>query len=242
MDGSAVLQNENGEVVAIVSNINKKHEQIEPELQLQPLPIDADKLAEHQSPRNILSTTSDQTASILPPSVIAAQNEASMKNEITAQPLAIDTGEQGPINATTALQAQAQQITVASRWSKENRVVLKQLMSSLPPQDIGAALRVILDTFGVESSKLVRRGEYIELDLQEINDDYILDSLWNYCAQMQYNIMNTFQIQQQQAMQYQQQHMMYQQQPMQYVQPYPYPNTIYAPAPEYTQHPNNQNM
>merc|ERR1712204_29080 len=80
----------------------------------------------------------------------------------------------------------------------DNRMILKQLMGSLPPYDIGAALRVILDTFGVESSKLVRRGEYIELDLKAINDDYILDSLWNYCAQMQFNIMSTLQQQQQQ--------------------------------------------
>merc|ERR1712204_1425 len=87
----------------------------------------------------------------------------------------------------------------------DNRMILKQLMGSLPPYDIGAALRVILDTFGVESSKLVRRGEYIELDLKAINDDYILDSLWNYCAQMQFNIMSTLQQQQMQQHAQQQQ-------------------------------------
>merc|ERR1712129_543806 len=75
-------------------------------------------------------------------------------------------------------------------------------------------LRVILDTFGVESSKLVRRGEDIELDLKAINDDYILDSLWNYCAQMQFNIMSTLQQQQmQQHAQQQQVNIIYQ--PMQ---------------------------
>merc|ERR1712129_677765 len=66
-------------------------------------------------------------------------------------------------------------------------------------------LRVILDTFGVESSKLVRRGEDIELDLKAINDDYILDSPWNYCAQMQFNITSTLQQQQMQQHAQQQQ-------------------------------------
>ena len=74
-----------------------------------------------------------------------------------------------------------------SRWTKDHRIQLKQLMSSLPAADIGAALRVILDTYGVEASKLLRRGMTVELDLTDITDDFILDNLWNYCASVQYN-------------------------------------------------------
>jgi len=202
-----------------------------------------------QSPQHLLSTNSDQTASIIAkvlplenahkPSDLTVSTEVPpppppngpITNPTKLNPIApstdtpalIDTTasmtDSSPTQGPSAVPPSAPPTAPAavteadkSRWTKDNRVILKQLMGSLPPHDIGAALRVILDTFGVESSKLVRRGQYVELDLQKINDDYILDSLWNYCAQMQYNIMNTLQAQQQQQIQQQLQFQQMQQQ------------------------------
>lgn len=219
-----------------------------------------DTLPKHvPSPQHLLSTTSDQAASIIPQllplpvdketvstnsaetttNVVTAPNTTTTESTSTQNQPITNTETSAPAKpeptttSTTNLQETATTNTVTavagpapvpsssggaaeeqkdSRWTKENRVILKQLMGSLPPHDIGAALRVILDTFGVESSKLVRRGNYVELDLSKINDDYILDSLWNYCAQMQYNIMNTLQAQQQQQIQQQLQFQQMQQQ------------------------------
>ncbi len=232
LEGNAILQNEQGDVVAIVTDINSKDNMSQENTK--------------QTQQHVLSTDSNQNAEILP-ALIADTTDNVIKSEtdnninpnksdninMKIPSLPIEQSVNNPTSIppeTLPTQQPPQQ--VESRWTKENRIILKQLMGSLPPHDIGAALRVILDTFGVESSKLVRRGEFVELDLQHINDDYILDSLWNYCAQMQFNIMNTLQQQQQpvlpqpvsQQFYYQQpvQQPMYQQMPAQqqiYAQP-----------------------
>ena len=195
IDGNAILHNAQGDVVAIVTDIHKNESTDNPQ----------------QSQQHLLSTNSNQNASILPPliadDVATKSNETDIKKDIVPT-LQIENNEENADsqnienNNETIPENNTEPKAAESRWTKENRILLKQLMGGLPPHDIGAALRVILDTFGVESSKLVRRGEFIELDLREISDDYILDSLWNYCYQMQYNIMNTLQQQQQQQQQF----------------------------------------
>ena len=191
--GNALIQNAQGDVVAIVTDISPKNK--------------ADS-SPNQSPQHLLSTNSNQIGSILPPLIPELNDEKNTESALKPN-LSVNTepNQQNDDNENTdnrdpaKMDNEANKSTSQSRWNKDNRMILKQLMGSLPPYDIGAALRVILDTFGVESSKLVRRGEYIELDLKEINDDYILDSLWNYCAQMQFNIMSTLQQQQLQQQQ-----------------------------------------
>ena len=223
LEGNVILQNEQGTVVAIVTDINNKDNQTQETTK--------------QSQQHYLSTDSNQTAAIIPPLIPDTTD-----NTIKPEKPEIDCNVPGPEKTEenqipipnlvvepeqTAPETQYIPPQIESRWSKENRIVLKQLMGSLPPHDIGAALRVILDTFGVESSKLVRRGEFVELDLQHINDDYILDSLWNYCAQMQFNIMNTFQ----QPMAQMPQQFHYQQQAVP-VQQTMYQQQIYATQPQ----------
>merc|ERR1719384_472562 len=194
IEGNAIIHNAQGDVVAIVTDINKND----------PTESNKNNSAPQQAP-HLLSTNSNQNASILPPLAVdnnVAQNTAIKSDTVVPPNLnnAVSTNNNGA-NSDEIRQNEQTQQPVQSRWTKDNRMILKQLMGSLPPHDIGAALRVILDTFGVESSKLIRRGEFIELDLKAINDDYILDSLWNYCAQMQYNIMSTLTMQQQQQQQ-----------------------------------------
>merc|ERR1719350_1495029 len=183
--GDALIANEQGAVVAIVTDISPSNAN-------QAQSSNTNKSNPSPS-QHLLSTDSQQTASILPPLIPESDAIVNADNE---------NQENVNVNGN---QDQICPPVPESRWNKDNRMILKQLMGSLPPYDIGAALRVILDTFGVESSKLVRRGEYIELDLKAINDDYILDSLWNYCAQMQFNIMSTLQQQQMQQHAQQQQ-------------------------------------
>ena len=250
LEGNAILQNEQGDVVAIVTDINK---------------TDENDIATAQSQQHCLSTDSNQNAEILPP-LIADDIKPDLKEETKIQDIEetkIDGNEMPNLtldqqqmnennnnNMNIPPNMSGSEIPelppqTQSRWTKENRIVLKQLMGSLPPHDIGAALRVILDTYGARASKLIRRGEFVELDLMNVNDDFILDSLWNYCAQMQFNIVNTLQqqqvqsmpqqpqyctyaptpqtpqTQQQQPMYYQQVQFVQQQQPQQYVQQMP---------------------
>eukprot|EP01083_Nonionella_stella_P301008 1030496_1 len=173
VESNTVIQNAKGDVVAIVTDIDKN-----------------ETITNEQNNNENQQSQSRANTDILPPLIVETSDHTETQNAVT-------TNNDNSNNTNC---------DPSSRWSNENRVILKQLMGSLPPHDIGAALRVILDTFGVESSKLVRRGDFIELNLNQINDDYILDSLWNYCAQMQYNIMSTLQMQQQQQQQQQQIH------------------------------------
>ena len=68
-----------------------------------------------------------------------------------------------------------------SRWTRDSRVMLKNLMCQLSREDVGSAFRVVIEAYGVQASKIVRRGDYIELDLNEVDDDFILDNLYEYC-------------------------------------------------------------
>ncbi len=45
-----------------------------------------------------------------------------------------------------------------SRWDKQARVHLRNLMQSLGREDIGSALRVIIDAYGIQGSHIIRRG------------------------------------------------------------------------------------
>merc|ERR1719384_2594780 len=216
IEGNAIIHNAQGDVVAIVTDINKND----------PTESNKNNSAPQQAP-HLLSTNSNQNASILPPLAVdnnVAQNTAIKSDTVVPPNLnnAVSTNNNGA-NSDEIRQNEQTQQPAQSRWTKDNRMILKQLMGSLPPYDIGAALRVILDTFGVESSKLVRRGEFIELDLKAIKDDYILDSLWNYCAQMQFNIMSTLQQQQLQQQQVHYQPMQHQGQGAQMLQCQPAP-------------------
>jgi len=212
------ISNSRGDVVAVVTDIRSNDNVDE---NTQSMDIGQNELAQ-PSPQHLLSTTSDQSAKILP--ALDPPNTDSIKefNDNMDEDIDLNAAISMPNNNDDLPPPNDDHAPQQSesRWNKDNRMILKQLMGSLPPYDIGAALRVILDTFGVESSKLVRRGEYIELDLKEINDDYILDSLWNYCAQMQFNIMSTLQSQQiaQQQMHYPMQQVIVQQ-PNYYQQP-----------------------
>jgi len=207
-DQSATITNAKSQPI---TNMTPSPQTLVPKQECQPQPVSADTTTTTTTTTddNVVTAAANPTTTITDPSSNAVTNAATTATDATTE------------------------AAKESRWTKDNRVILKQLMGSLPPHDIGAALRVILDTFGVESSKLVRRGNYVELDLSKINDDYILDSLWNYCAQMQYNIMNTLQAQQQQQIQQQLQFQQMQQQ--QVVQQVPMAQPVLQMSPQRVQ-------
>ncbi len=85
-----------------------------------------------------------------------------------------------------------------SRWNRQARIKLRNLLYSLSKEDIGSAMRVLIDSFGLQGSHIVRRGNILELDLFSITNDYLLDNLYEYSyniRQNQYLMASTNQMQ-----------------------------------------------